>query len=413
MYIKQAALLAATASLVAANPLPAHVPAGKKRDVPYTNGNKFGLNGLDFYFAGSNAYYLPFSNNYADNVAGLTVARKAGLKVMRTWCFNDRNATYNAAGLPQYYPDSTGTWFTQWENGDYTINYGPDGLQKLDAVVKAAEATDVKLVMTLTNNWADYGGMDMYTINLGFPYHDDFYGQPEIIAKFKAYVSVIVNRYKDSTAIFSWQLGNEPRCGGTDGRNLPRGPSCNAAKLNAWVADISAYIKSIDSDHMVTTGSEGFFNRGPGDDWAYSGSDGVDFDENISISTIDYNTFHLYPDWWTKTVDWSVQFIKDHAAAGRAANKPVVMEEYGWLLPEDRLSWLGWSSNYTRLEALNIFQQTSLSERLAGDQYWQFGWYGWSYGPNDNDGFTIYMNDTEAGVLILEHARHVSDLNHK
>jgi hypothetical protein len=27
--------------------------------------------------------------------------------------------------------------------------------------------------VTLTNNWADYGGMDVYTIQLGGKYHDD------------------------------------------------------------------------------------------------------------------------------------------------------------------------------------------------------------------------------------------------
>jgi hypothetical protein len=31
----------------------------------------------------------------------------------------------------------------------------------------------MKLIVALTNNWADYGGMDVYTINLGYKYHDD------------------------------------------------------------------------------------------------------------------------------------------------------------------------------------------------------------------------------------------------
>ncbi|KAJ6264069.1 hypothetical protein Dda_0210 [Drechslerella dactyloides] len=400
MLVKQAVLLAAAASLAAANPVPAHTPPGKKRDFPYANGNKFGLNGLDFYFAGSNAYYLPFSNNYADNLAGLTAARKVGLKVMRTWCFNDRNATFDEAGMPKYYPDWTGTWFTEWKDGTYTINYGPDGLQKLDNVVKAAEAANVKLVMTLTNNWADYGGMD-------------FYGQRKVIDAFKAYVKAVVSRYKDSTAIFSWQLGNEPRCGADGSRNLPRSPDCSVAKLHAWVAEISAFIKSIDPDHMVSVGSEGAFNH-PGDpDWAYNGADGVDFEGEATISTVDYGTFHLYPDWWSKTPEWGVQWIKDHAAVGRALNKPVVFEEYGWLTPDKRLEYLGQVSNYTRLEVIKSWQETSIAERVAGDQYWQFGWYGWSYGPNHNDGFTIFLNDTEAGEIVNKHARHVSALNHK
>lgn len=31
----------------------------------------------------------------------------------------------------------------------------------------------MKLIVALTNNWADYGGMDVYTVNLGGKYHDD------------------------------------------------------------------------------------------------------------------------------------------------------------------------------------------------------------------------------------------------
>lgn len=36
-----------------------------------------------------------------------------------------------------------------------------------------AEEKGLKLIFALTNNWADYGGMDMYTVNLGGRYHDD------------------------------------------------------------------------------------------------------------------------------------------------------------------------------------------------------------------------------------------------
>jgi mannan endo-1,4-beta-mannosidase len=53
-------------------------------------------------------------------------------------------------------------------NGTSTINLTP-----LDKVVKAAEQSGMKLVVALTNNWADYGGMDVYTVNLVGRYHDD------------------------------------------------------------------------------------------------------------------------------------------------------------------------------------------------------------------------------------------------
>ena len=46
-------------------------------------------------------------------------------------------------------------------------------IEAFDKVVDAATKTGMKLIVALTNNWADYGGMDVYTVNLGGQYHDD------------------------------------------------------------------------------------------------------------------------------------------------------------------------------------------------------------------------------------------------
>jgi len=75
-------------------------------------------------------------------------------------------------GLPQYGGEGAGPsevvlqWFHP--NGTSTIN-----VAAFDKVVKAAEKVGTKLLVALTNNWADYGGMDVYTVNLGGKYHDD------------------------------------------------------------------------------------------------------------------------------------------------------------------------------------------------------------------------------------------------
>lgn len=67
--------------------------------------------------------------------------------------------------------------------------------------------------------------MDVYTVNLGGKYHDDFYKNPKIIAAYKVcqhsinterllthvllkrFVKAVVSRYKSSPAIFAWELG--------------------------------------------------------------------------------------------------------------------------------------------------------------------------------------------------------------
>lgn len=131
----------------------------------------------------------------------------------------------------------------------------------------------------------------------------------------------------------AWELGNELRCGATDGRNLPRSPSgCTPALLTSWVDEMSTFIKSIDPHHLVTVGSEGQFNDPTSSDGFYNGGDGDDFNAQMALPNIDFGTFHTYPDWWSKTVQWANQWIIDHATAGKKAGKPVLHEEYGTYL---------------------------------------------------------------------------------
>jgi mannan endo-1,4-beta-mannosidase len=109
-------------------------------------------------------------------------------------------------------------------------------------------------------------------------------------------------------------------------------------------------------------------------------------------------------------VAWTDQWIKDHAEAARAVNKPVIHEEYGWLTPEKRLEYLGTVSNITRLEAVGGWQAISLEEKMP-DMYWQYGYADYSWGPNHDDGFTIYLESEEAQTLVFEHAEKVNALN--
>jgi mannan endo-1,4-beta-mannosidase len=66
--------------------------------------------------------------------------------------------------------------------------------------------------------------------------------------------------------------------------------------------------------------------------------------------------------------------------------------DQGWLTPETRLAYLGRTENATRVEALSLWQKTSLQEKIS-DMYWQFGFSNYSYGRNHDDGFTIYLDE--------------------
>jgi mannan endo-1,4-beta-mannosidase len=60
--------------------------------------------------------------------------RNAGMRVVRTWAFNDVTSC-------------SGIHFQCWSGSTATINTGANGLQRLDAVVRAAEAAGIRLIL--------------------------------------------------------------------------------------------------------------------------------------------------------------------------------------------------------------------------------------------------------------------------
>lgn len=232
---------------------------------------------------------------------------------------------------------------------------------------------------------------------------------PAIKDAFKAYVKEMVTRYKDSPTIMAWELANEPRCEADEVRNLPRSDDCSPELLSEWIDEMSTYIKSLDPNHLVTWGGEGAFNIESDDDF-YNGADGGDFDHEISIENIDFGTFHSYPDWWSKSVEWTNQWIRDHAESAQKAGKPVVHEEYGWLTPEAREENDKPPRNETRVDVVGGWQDISVEEKVS-DMYWQYGYSDYSYGRNHDDGFTIFLDDDEAQKLVYAHAEEMNSLN--
>lgn len=63
----------------------------------------------------------------------------------------------------------------------------------------------------LISQWPNYGGQIDYVNNLLGNGHSqsEFYTNPTVVNAFKNYVSEIVTRYKDSPAVFAWELANE------------------------------------------------------------------------------------------------------------------------------------------------------------------------------------------------------------
>ncbi|KAI9756779.1 MAG: accessory factor associated with RNA polymerase II [Chaenotheca gracillima] len=310
----------AAALLLSASPASSSpVRRGNSQNVG-TNGVQFQLNGQPFNFAGTNNYDTAFvDTQHISDI--LTAVKNDGYKVLRTWAFNELD-TQDSYQPPVY--------FQSWTDGVPTINIGANGLGLLDEVVSQAETAGLKLILTLANNWADYGGMDVYVNQVisDNPAHGDFYTNPTIVGYFKDYVETIVTKHKDSPAIFSWELANEARCTGTNSSMATT--DCTADTITKWTDMMSAHIKKFDPNHMVSIGIEGYFNHPGATTYEYDGSQGQDFDAILKLDNIDFGTIHIYiPQDPDEDEAWSLQYLKDHDASGQAANKPVVLEEYG------------------------------------------------------------------------------------
>ena len=59
----------------------------------------------------------------------------------------------------------------------------------------------------------------------------------------------------------AWELMNEPRCSG----------DFSASKLQHWIERTAEFLKSVDPNHLVTVGTEGFFGSStPGEEQSYT-----------------------------------------------------------------------------------------------------------------------------------------------
>jgi mannan endo-1,4-beta-mannosidase len=126
--------------------------------------------------------------------------------------------------------------------------------------------------------------MKAYTTAFGGS-KEGWYNNTKAQTQYRAYIKAVVSRYTDSPAIFAWELANEARCKG-----------CSTDVIYNWASDVSKYIKSLDPNHMVTLGDEGFgLPGGPTNSYPYGTSEGVDFAKNLGIPTLDFGTFHMYP----------------------------------------------------------------------------------------------------------------------
>ena len=264
----------------------------------------------------------------------------------------------------------------------------------LDRLLVEMQERGMKAVLYLNNSWEWSGGYGMYLEWAGegkalIPAIDGWPEYMDFVSKFvtneKAkelfynHVRHVVSRinsitgkpYKDDPAIFSWQIGNEPRCFRRD--------SLGQAAFVDYLWKSAALIKSIDPNHMVSTGSEGA--------WGCEEDYGL-FEKIHSCPDIDYMNIHIWPYNWSwvreNTLNENLpvaiantdKYINDHLAIAEKYGKPVVLEEFGF--PRDGFQFAQGTPTTARDEYYRhvfgrIAESAAEGGLFAGLNFWGWG----------------------------------------
>ena len=205
-----------------------------------------------------------------------------------------------------------------------------------------------------------------------------FASNPRAVEHFQEHVRRVVERYKDSPAVFSWQICNEPRPFTRD-----------AAKIEDFIAYIhgtAKLIKSIDPRHMVSTGNEG----------SMGSNESIDLFARVNDSPdIDYVTLHIWPYNWSWVREGALRgdapkaaldaalrrtaaYIDEHLEKAYDLRKPMVIEEFGF--PRDGFEWLKDSSTelrdaYYSYIFSRVLESARSAGRLAGCNFWTWSGY--------------------------------------
>lgn len=408
---------------------------GGKEDFVRVQGMQFIHNGKPYYYAGTNLWYGCYlgspgkSGNRERLLRELDSLHTLGLDNLRILAGSEQaERTYTVKPAIVKNPGE----------------YDEELLIGLDFLLDEMAKRKMKGVLYFTNYWEWSGGMTQYiawanSIRTLDPEVDGwgkfmnfsatFYSNKKANALFREYIKYVVQRkntingrnYYEDPTIMAWQLANEPRPGRSDTiyQNT-------LEQYFIWVDETAGFIKSLDTNHLVSTGNEG--TRGS-----------LDSEENYLVAhrskNIDYLTMHLWPLNWgwynplkaeetyPSTEEKAIEYINQHIQFARQLNKPLVMEEFG----------IGRDSGYYALDIpttirdryftkifAHMFDSAQAGSPMAGSNFWTWGGEGRTKNPDfmwkAGDPFTgdppqepqgrnsVFDTDVSTLAIIKDHA---------
>jgi len=376
-------LIVSAGALAAASALPAASSANR---IIRRSGMTFTSGGKPYRIAGTNMWYAAYLGAFNLDRLKRELDRVAALGINNV----------RILGSSEFSPlkNSVRPTFR-----NRTPHFNETLLRGLDYALAEMGRRNIRTVLYLTNFWEWSGGMMTYLywtngrryVNMNDPAHpwpefpdmsSEFYGHAAAVRMFDDYVRAVVSRrnsvtgqlYRDDPTILSWQLANEPRPGGSSaaGRN-------HMKAYLAWIGGTARLIKSIDPNHMVSTGSEGTMGC-------------IDSEKCVADAhrspSIDYVNAHIWPQNWSwadpkdlagtwPTVERNTrEYLARQVAIARTLNKPLVIEEFG--MPRDGGSFepgtpTTYKDRFYQLITGAVLDSVRSGGPLQGCNFWGWG----------------------------------------
>ena len=273
--------------------------------------------------------------------------------------------------------------------------YNDDVLAGLDFLMMELGKRGMTAVLYFNNAWEWSGGYTQYVawanntpvlvprVDGWFSYNA-FAGEfvrneraKELFFNHLRYIITRTNRYTgikyiEDPAIFSWQICNEPRAFSSKEQD-------NKEAFAEWIAASAKLIRSLDPNHMISTGSEGFY----GCEWDMALCERIH-----ALDEISYINCHVWPYNWkwmrgdnmVADLDRSCantkEYIDMHIGLGHSINKPEVVEEFG--MPRDNMDFHKGSPVVCRDKYYTFVFDLILKDKeqngpFAGCNFWSWG----------------------------------------
>jgi mannan endo-1,4-beta-mannosidase len=241
-----------------------------------------------------------------------------------------------------------------------------------------------------------------------------------MVLRYNAYAGL---DYRDDPTIMAWELANEPR------------PIKRISEYLHWIKTSTAFIKSLDTKHLVTIGSEG--------DTSAPAENGLEYFRDHNFKDVDYGTAHVWIQNWgwydpqqpeatyPSALKHAQDYLERHLQKTLQLDKPLVVEEFGIARDQnsfDPSSKTTWRDRYYEAIFAQIYRLTEQAGGLAGVNFWAwagearprlpYGSY-WKPGdpllgdpPHEQQGwYSVYDSDLSTLTIISKYARMMGNLS--